>query len=221
MVRQNAAILQEAESDLVAKINNWFDQTMDRTSQRFTASTRAITFAAGFVVAFGLQVDTAALVNRLAADDQLRDAFVREAETLYAAAGGGGCNSLSSERTGGGRGTSADPLSQEEIDRKYRSLPGGERRHHPAGPGAVVARLGHREPVRAAGDRAAAQPGRAILVQRARATAAASIRHRREGRCAADGAAVDGVAHRSARPQGCPAMVGSVRFGLEPVKKSL
>lgn len=82
--RQNAAILQEAGSDLVAKINNWFDQTMDRTSQRFTASTRAITFVAGFIVAFGLQVDTPLLVNRLAADDKLRDAFVTEAKALYA-----------------------------------------------------------------------------------------------------------------------------------------
>jgi hypothetical protein len=82
--RQNAAILQEASSDLVAKINNWFDQTMDRTSQRFTASTRAVTFVAGFIVAFGLQVDTPLLVNRLAADDKLRDAFVSEAKALYA-----------------------------------------------------------------------------------------------------------------------------------------
>jgi hypothetical protein len=83
MARQNLAILHAAESDFVAKINNWFDQTMDRTSQRFTASTRAITFAGAFIVAFGLQVDTPALVNRLAADDALRNAFVQEAETLY------------------------------------------------------------------------------------------------------------------------------------------
>ena len=82
MMRQNVAILHAAESDLVAKINNWFDQTMDRTSQRFTASTRAITFGAAFIVAFGLQVDTPSLVNRLAADDALRAAFVDEAKAL-------------------------------------------------------------------------------------------------------------------------------------------
>jgi hypothetical protein len=81
--RQNLAILHAAESDLVAKVNNWFDQTMDRTSQRFTASTRAVTFVASLVVAFGLQVDTPLLVNRLAADDQLRAAFVDEAGTLF------------------------------------------------------------------------------------------------------------------------------------------
>jgi hypothetical protein len=82
MARQNLAILNAAESDLVAKVNNWFDQTMDRTSQRFTASTRAITFAGAFIVAFGLQVDTPSLVNRLAADDAMRDAFVLEAKAL-------------------------------------------------------------------------------------------------------------------------------------------
>ena len=82
MARQNLAILHAAESDLVAKVNNWFDQTMDRTSQRFTASTRAITFAGAFIVAFGLQVDTPSLVNRLAADDAMRAAFVNEARAL-------------------------------------------------------------------------------------------------------------------------------------------
>ena len=82
--RQNLAILHAAESDLVAKINNWFDQTMDRTSQRFTASTRAITFVGAFVIAFSLQVDTPAIVNRLSADDELRQQLVKDAETLYA-----------------------------------------------------------------------------------------------------------------------------------------
>ena len=82
VARQNLAILQEAESDLVAKIHNWFDQSMDRTSQRFTASTRAITFAGALVVAFGLQVDTLSLVNRLAADDVLRQAFVERAVAM-------------------------------------------------------------------------------------------------------------------------------------------
>jgi len=83
VARQNLAILHAAESDLVAKINNWFDQTMDRTSQRFTASTRGITFVGAFLVAFALQVDTPAIVNRLSADETLRQQFVDEAKTLY------------------------------------------------------------------------------------------------------------------------------------------
>jgi hypothetical protein len=82
--RQTAAILEGAGSDLVGKINSWFDQTMDRTSQRFTASTRAITFAGAFIVAFGLQVDTMSLFNRLSADDILRDKLVHDALSLPA-----------------------------------------------------------------------------------------------------------------------------------------
>ena len=85
--RQNLALLYAAPSDLVAKINSWFDQTMDRTSQRFTASTRAITFAGAFVVAFGLQVDTPSLANRLAMDDKMRDAFVQQAQVMNASQG--------------------------------------------------------------------------------------------------------------------------------------
>jgi hypothetical protein len=105
-VRQNAAILHAAETDLVAKINNWFDQTMDRTSQRFTASTRAITFAGAFLVAFGLQVDTVALVNRFAADDELRQSFVQEATALY------------TDQRGSTAATT--PPDQEEMAQKYR-----------------------------------------------------------------------------------------------------
>jgi hypothetical protein len=111
-MRQNMAILHAAESDFVAKINNWFDQTMDRTSQRFTASTRAVTFAGAFVVAFGLQVDTPALVNRLAADEALRNAFVQEAQALQKDA---------AARQQAGE-PAAPQLSATEMDRKYRAF---------------------------------------------------------------------------------------------------
>ena len=81
-VRQAMAILQEAKSDFVAKVNNWFDQTIDRVSMRFTATTRAITFGAALLVAVALQVDTVDLVNRLAADDAMRNAFVQQAASI-------------------------------------------------------------------------------------------------------------------------------------------
>jgi len=89
-VRQTMAILQEASSDFVAKINNSFDQAIDRVSQRFTAHARAVTFVAGTLIAVALQVDTIGLVNRLSADDMLRQAFVTTASrqsTLPQAAG--------------------------------------------------------------------------------------------------------------------------------------
>jgi hypothetical protein len=114
-VRQNMAILQAAESDLVAKINNWFDQTMDRTSQRFTASTRLITFVGAFLVAFGLQVDTPALVNRFSADDALRTAFVEEAQALYKDHKG------LQQAEQQGRGLPV-PTTPDEVARKYRAF---------------------------------------------------------------------------------------------------
>ena len=120
MARQNLAILHAAESDLVGKINNWFDQTMDRTAQRFTASTRAITFVGALIVAFGLQVDTPALVNRLAADDKLREQFVAQAKTLAQ-------DVVELQKKEGATPPANPPAlpspeQQEEIARKYRAF---------------------------------------------------------------------------------------------------
>jgi hypothetical protein len=78
-VRQTIALLQEAKSDMVGKVHNWFDQTIDRVAQRFTAETRALTFVGAVLLAVALQVDTVGLVNRLSADDLLRQAFVNTA----------------------------------------------------------------------------------------------------------------------------------------------
>lgn len=78
--RARVAIIQQANSELVAKINLWFDQTMDRASERFTAHTRFVTFFAGLAVALALQLDTAALVSRLSIDDELRKSLLDIAE---------------------------------------------------------------------------------------------------------------------------------------------
>jgi len=81
MARANIAILQEAETHFVAKIDTWFDQTMDRVSQRFTVSTRTVTFLCGVVLVALLQLDSIALVNRIYVDDALRDSLVSEARS--------------------------------------------------------------------------------------------------------------------------------------------
>jgi hypothetical protein len=73
-VRYGMAILQEARSQFVAKVHGWFDQTIDRVSARFTVTARIVTFIAALVVAFTVQLDTFALVDRLSVDDQFRDA---------------------------------------------------------------------------------------------------------------------------------------------------
>lgn len=85
------AFLQEANSRFLAKVNGWFDQTIDRVADRFTNSTRIVTFVASLVVALVLQLDTAALVGRLNADPVLRQNLVEQAvqaqKTLLVPAG--------------------------------------------------------------------------------------------------------------------------------------
>ncbi len=79
-VRHNLALLREANSDFLAKLNGWFDQTIDRVTDRFTLNTRYITFFAGLGVALVLQLDTVSLVNRLSTDPGLREALVEVAK---------------------------------------------------------------------------------------------------------------------------------------------
>ncbi len=77
--RHDLAILQGASSDFVAKINGWFDQTIDRISARFTFTTRQITLVNSLLVAAVIQLDAVALVNRLSTDDALRSSLVQKA----------------------------------------------------------------------------------------------------------------------------------------------
>jgi hypothetical protein len=78
-LRYSTAFLQEANSRFLAKINGWFDQTIDRVSDRFTRATRIVTFFGSLVVALILQLDTAQLVNRLSEDSNLRGELVKQA----------------------------------------------------------------------------------------------------------------------------------------------
>jgi hypothetical protein len=72
----DTAIMQEAKSQFAAKINAWFDQTVERVSTSFTLNTRLITFACATVVALLLQLDTIALVNGLWTSDALRKELI-------------------------------------------------------------------------------------------------------------------------------------------------
>lgn len=78
--RARIAMLQQASSGLVAKVNLWFDQTIDRVSDRFTQHTRFVTFYGSLLLAVVIQLDTAALVSRLASDDALRSSLVQQAQ---------------------------------------------------------------------------------------------------------------------------------------------
>ncbi len=63
--RHDLAILHVASSEFVAKINGWFDRSMDRVSARFTMSTRRVTLLGSFLVAVVIQMDSVAIVNGL------------------------------------------------------------------------------------------------------------------------------------------------------------
>lgn len=78
-VRYSTAFLQEANSRFLGKIHGWFDQTIDRVSDRFTRTTRIVTFCGSLLVALVLQLDTAQLVNRLSEDSNLRAELVKRA----------------------------------------------------------------------------------------------------------------------------------------------
>jgi hypothetical protein len=75
----DTAILQEASSQFVAKINGMFDQTIDRVSSRFTASARVVTFVSALGVALVLQLDTVGIINSLWMSDSLRGHLVNVA----------------------------------------------------------------------------------------------------------------------------------------------
>jgi len=81
-VRHGMAILQEARSQFVAKVHGWFDQTIDRVSARFTVTARIVTFITALIIAFTVQLDTFALVNRLSIDEQFRNAVKNGADKV-------------------------------------------------------------------------------------------------------------------------------------------
>jgi hypothetical protein len=78
-LRYSTAFLHEANSRFLAKIHGWFDQTIDRVSDRFTRATRIVTFCGSLLIALVLQLDTAQLVNRLSEDSNLRGELVKRA----------------------------------------------------------------------------------------------------------------------------------------------
>ena len=61
--------------------NGWFDQTIDRVSDRFTRATQDRDLCGSLLIALILQLDTAQLVNRLSEDSNLRGELVKQAMT--------------------------------------------------------------------------------------------------------------------------------------------
>lgn len=84
-MRTDMVLLQEASSAFLAKIHSWFDQTIDRTVDRFTITARQVTFCCAAVIVVFLQLDTIALINQLSTDSQLRNTLVEQALKVGAA----------------------------------------------------------------------------------------------------------------------------------------
>jgi hypothetical protein len=79
-VRLTTAILEATPSAFVGKINNWFDQVMDRTITAYRFRTQLITIVAAALVALAIQMDSIDLLKRLSTDDKLRNALVDQAK---------------------------------------------------------------------------------------------------------------------------------------------
>lgn len=79
--RTNMALLEHASSAYLSKLNSWFDQTVDRTSDLFTSRIRIVTALVALAVALLIQLDSIGLINQLSVDDQLRNSLVQSAIT--------------------------------------------------------------------------------------------------------------------------------------------
>lgn len=78
-MRAAAAILNHAASPFLAKLNNWFDQTIDRVSESFTVRIRIVTLGVSLGVALFFQLNAFQVLNRLSLDDELRSKAVTAA----------------------------------------------------------------------------------------------------------------------------------------------
>jgi len=95
-VRTNMAIMHEAGSQFVAKINGRFDQIIDRVAARFTSSTQRATIVLALTVAFGIQLDAIGLINRLSTDTQLRQSLIQAGNNIPQGQTSAGVSSQSS-----------------------------------------------------------------------------------------------------------------------------
>jgi hypothetical protein len=78
----NGALLQQARSDLLGKINQSFDNAVARVSQAFRMKANLVACLVSLVVVISIQLDSLALLKRLSVDDRLRDSLVKEAQMI-------------------------------------------------------------------------------------------------------------------------------------------
>jgi hypothetical protein len=119
-VRQSMAILQVAASDYVARLNTWFDQTMDRVSQQFAKNTHVVTVCLAAAVVLSVQLDVIAVVDRFSVDDALRGKIVqraiRDTQKTEAAGSSGQAGSPPAETSAAGEMSQVDFGTQSYYD---------------------------------------------------------------------------------------------------------
>ena len=80
-VRETKAIIAGTWANaLVAKIDAWWDQSMDRVTQRYAFRAKVVTAVIALAVVGWAQLDSVDLLRRLSADEKFRSALVQEAE---------------------------------------------------------------------------------------------------------------------------------------------
>ncbi len=156
-VRETLAVIQQAESQFVARLNGAFDQTMERVSHSFANHSRLWAIGISVFLAFLLQLDSFRLLNRLAMDDNLRNSLVQQAE---------------------GAAPVPQPAAStpppRRICKQLRELATDTLITWPSGWDSVESGDGALQHFRAAAYGGAPEPGRALLVQRARRPAQAT-----------------------------------------------
>ena len=66
----------------LGNVEQWFDSTQDRAKQWFAMHARVVSVIAAVVVAFGLQLDSFTLLNRISSDPEFRARLVASAPAL-------------------------------------------------------------------------------------------------------------------------------------------
>ncbi len=80
--RRTMAILKVASGPFTAKLFGWFDQTIDRVTERFTAHAHVLSVVMAALITFIFQLDAIWIIQRLSSDDATRTAIVAQAQLL-------------------------------------------------------------------------------------------------------------------------------------------
>lgn len=80
-----AVVREAAKSEIVARMDAWFDHGMERVKQRFTYDMRKLTTICALGVALLLQLDALDLMRQLSVDSELREALVENASAALQA----------------------------------------------------------------------------------------------------------------------------------------